>query len=61
VAGNGTGQVVESPLPGVRSPAAKRVGSEGMVTVWDEYGRYLGCMGIETWLRLVEEEARRGW
>jgi hypothetical protein len=36
---------------------------EGMVTVYDSEGRYRGCLGIETWLRIVggafeEAEAR---
>lgn len=26
---------------------------EGMVTVHDEHGAYLGCMGIETWKKLL--------
>lgn len=28
---------------------AKDAGREGMVTVWDHNGLYLGCMGTETW------------
>jgi hypothetical protein len=29
-----------------------------MVTVWDDEGRYLGCMGVESWERLLREAAR---
>lgn len=38
-----------SPRPELRSMAAEQIGREGLVTVWDDQGRYLGCMGIETW------------
>jgi hypothetical protein len=30
---------------------------EGMVMVYDSTGAYLGCMGIERWQRLLEEDA----
>jgi hypothetical protein len=30
---------------------------EGMVMVYDSAGAYLGCMGIERWQRLLEEDA----
>lgn len=30
---------------------------EGMVTVYDSDGQYLGCMGIETWNGLLEERS----
>ena len=29
------------------------LGREGMVTVWDAAGRYVGCMGIERWKELL--------
>lgn len=35
--------------------AAKAVGREGMVTVWDDEGRYLGCMGVRLWEWLLRE------
>jgi NTP pyrophosphatase (non-canonical NTP hydrolase) len=41
-------------------PTPKSVGREGMVTVWACDGLYLGCMGVETWKRILEEEADRG-
>lgn len=28
-------------------------GREGMVTVFDSEGRYVGCMGVETWQTLL--------
>ena len=31
-------------------------GREGIVTVYDDQDRYLGCMGIELWQRLLAEE-----
>jgi hypothetical protein len=34
-----------------RPPEAR----EGMVTVYDEHGGYLGCMGRERWDRLLTE------
>lgn len=43
-------------------PASEPVpGREGMVTVYDDRGQYLGCMGVATWRVLVthpEVEAR---
>ena len=35
-------------------------GREGMVTVYDDQDNYVGCMGSETWERLLVEEAQRG-
>lgn len=32
-------------------------GREGMVTVWDKEGRYLGCMGVPTWGWLLRQPA----
>jgi hypothetical protein len=32
---------------------------EGMVTVYDWDGKYLGCMGIERWKDLLDEDAVR--
>jgi hypothetical protein len=32
---------------------------EGLATVYDHEGRYVGCIGIDTWWRLVAEEADR--
>ena len=45
--------VLESPRPEIRSEPAERLGREGMVTVWDEHGRIVGCMGIELWRALL--------
>ena len=39
--------------PDLRSSAAEGIGREGMVTVWDDQGRYVGCMGIETWIAFL--------
>lgn len=47
-----------TPRPELLSTPAERVGREGMVTVWDHHGRYLGCMGVEAWERLLREAAR---
>lgn len=30
---------------------------EGMVTVYDSDGKYVGCMGAETWQQLLDSEA----
>lgn len=30
-------------------------GREGMVTVYDDLGRYLGCMGRETWDGMIRD------
>lgn len=37
-----------------RSIAAETIGREGVVTVWDDNGRYLGCMGVNLWRALLE-------
>lgn len=29
---------------------------EGMAMVYDHLGAYLGCIGVETWRKLVEQE-----
>lgn len=29
---------------------------EGMVTVYDHHGKYVGCMGIERWKHLLADE-----
>lgn len=50
--------LMESPRPDLRSSAAEGIAREGMVTVWDELGRYLGCMGVETWKQLLRDAAR---
>src|ERR1700752_706730 len=48
----------ESEIP-VRHNAASAdpvfggVGREGMVTVWDAEGRYVGCMGVNLWRDLL--------
>lgn len=34
------------------------LGREGMVTVWSDYGEYLGCMGAETWSGLLGKGSR---
>jgi hypothetical protein len=33
------------------------VGREGLVTVWDDGGRYLGCMGVNLWRALLESQS----
>ena len=49
------------PLTGarIRSEPAERLGREGLVTVWDEHGRIVGCMGVELWLHLLSVEGMR--
>lgn len=37
------------------SDEERYVGREGIVTVWDEHGRYVGCLGSETWQRLLAD------
>jgi hypothetical protein len=32
----------------------KALGREGMVTVYDDQGRYLGCMGVNLWRALLD-------
>lgn len=49
---------LSSAHPAVRSEAAERLGREGFVTVWDEQGRYVGCMGVELWRYLLTVEAK---
>jgi len=43
-----------SVLGGCDQPIETR---EGMVTVYDSEGRYLGCMGTERWEQLLREDA----
>lgn len=50
---------VRSPHPELRHATAEAIGREGVVTVWDDQGCYLGCMGVETWWRVLEAEAER--
>lgn len=52
--------VLESSRPQLWSSAAEGIGREGIVTVWDEQGRYVGCMGVELWRWLLTPEADRG-
>ena len=58
----------EEPPPtlGVREPRRPRPQApttaaaaepEGMVTVWDEHGRIVGCMGVELWRALLNAQA----
>ena len=42
-----------SALPEYRDTAAEFVGRAGMVTVWDDAGRYVGCMGVNLWRHLL--------
>jgi hypothetical protein len=44
-------------MPEMHSVAAEHIGREGIVTVWDHQGRYLGCMGVETWIRMLTPDA----
>ncbi len=37
---------------------ARPEGREGMVTVYDDQDRYVGCMGRETWEGLLAEETK---
>jgi hypothetical protein len=46
-------QTLESAYPEYRSTPAELLGREGMVTVWDDEGRYVGCMGVELWRHLL--------
>jgi len=46
-----------SPHPEIQSDVAERLGREGMVTVWDEHGRIVGCMGVELWKLLLTTES----
>ena len=48
-----SGTALESPRPELYASAAEAIGGEGMVTVWDDQGRYLGCMGVELWKHLL--------
>ena len=41
-----------SPLPEVWSSAAHQVGREGILTVWDDEGHYVGCLGVKTWAQI---------
>ena len=41
------------PRPELWSSAAECIGREGIVTVWDSRGRYLGCMGVQMWKQLL--------
>lgn len=44
---------LDSTLPQYRSEPAELLGREGMVTVWDDLGRYVGCMGVNLWRHLL--------
>ena len=44
---------LDSALPQYRSEPAELIGREGMVTVWDDLGRYVGCMGVNLWRHLL--------
>lgn len=35
--------------PELWSAPAESIGREGMLTVWDHHGGYVGCIGTETW------------
>lgn len=52
--------VLPSPRPELRDELAERLGREGMLTVFDEYGRFIGCMGVELWKALLTMETDRG-
>lgn len=45
------------PGQGVHSQEAHNIGREGLVTVWDDQGRYLGCMGRSVWEEGLAAEA----
>lgn len=34
-------------------------GREGMVTVYDQFGYYVGCIGVETWQKLLADGAAK--
>lgn len=41
---------------GIQASGPERAaGREGMVTVYDSWGRYLGCMGEQTWEDLIRD------
>lgn len=46
--------VATGPRPELQSSAAEGIGCEGIVTVWDHDGRYLGCMGVNLWQALSD-------
>jgi hypothetical protein len=37
----------------------KALGREGLVTVYDDQGRYLGCMGVFLWQALLDAGSAR--
>lgn len=41
---------------GMQAASVRAEGREGMVTVYDSLGQYLGCMGVETWGSLLDSE-----
>lgn len=43
------------PRPELCHTTAQAIGREGMVTVWDDEGHYVGCMGVEIWRRILEK------
>ena len=47
------------------SAAADALGREGSVTVWDDHGHYVGCLGADLWRWLLTVESERagrgGW
>ncbi|MBA2633459.1 MAG: hypothetical protein H0U86_10760 [Chloroflexi bacterium] len=45
-------------LARLRSLLLRAEGREGMVTVYDYQGRYVGCMGRETWEEMLAEKER---
>lgn len=47
-----------APRPELWSAVVAVEGREGFVTVWGHAGRHLGCMGVETWERLLREAAK---
>lgn len=47
---------------GIQASGPERATSrEGMVTVYDEWGRYLGCMGKQTWEDLLRDADHGGY
>lgn len=50
---------LESLAPEYHSEPAELLGARGMVTVWDEHGRYVGCLGADAWKFLLTTSERR--
>jgi hypothetical protein len=43
----------------IRSSGAEYLGREGIVTVWDHNGRYVGYLGVNLWQALLDAGSAR--